>query len=154
MGELKLQIGKVVSECRPREALHVLEKERSRLQVTDGANELRNHVTVIAHASVLTPYAKRLARRASSNKIDLTELFVRKLANVALDDPPMCDPGNRLFLRIEAQGRAGIAVPLDEGRVTKSPMMSSQGQASGTRKELERSESVFLQIDPLFKSET
>ena len=118
------------------------------MQSTNGANELRNHVAVIAHASMLAAYAKGLARRAASDQIDLAKVLVRKLANVVLDDLPMCDPGNRPFLRVKAQGRTSITVPLDEGRVTKSPMMSTQGQTSGTRKQLKGSESVFLQLDP------
>ena len=94
---------------------------------------------------MLAADAEGLAGRAASDKIDQTELVVRKLANVILDDVPVCDPGNRPFFRVKAQGRAGIAVPLDEGRVTKSPMMGAQGQASGTREQLKGSESVFLQ---------
>ena len=96
---------------------------------------------------MLAPYAEGLARRPPSDKIDLPELLVGELANIALDDLPMCDPGNRRFSRVKAQGRTGIAVPLDEGRVAKSPMMSTQGQASGTRKQFKGLESVFLQID-------
>ena len=148
MGELKLQVGEVVSKRGSREAPHVLKKKRSRVKPANGANELRNHVAAVAHASVLAPDAEGLARRAASDEIDLAEALVRKLANIGLDDIPICDSGNRPLPRVEAQGRAGVAVPLDEGRVAKSPMMSAQGQASGTRKQLKGPESVFLQIDP------
>ena len=152
---MKLKVGEIVSKCRSHEALHVLEKERSRSQSPNRAHELRNHVTVIAHAPMLAAYAEGLARRTSSDEIDLTELLVPEFANVVLDHLPVRDPGNRPFFRVMTQGRTGIAVPLDEGRVAESPMMSAQGQAPGTRKQLKGSESIFFQIDaPPFEFET
>ncbi len=96
---------------------------------------------------MLAAYAEGLARRTASDEIDLSELVVAEFANVVPDHLPVRDPGNRLFSRVKTQGRTGIAVPLDEGRVAESPMMSPQGQAPGTRKQLKGSESIFFQID-------
>ena len=73
MLEPQLNVGQVVPEGLAGQPLDVLEQERCWLSLANGADELWNHVPPVVHPSVLSAYAKRLARGATRHQLDRAE---------------------------------------------------------------------------------
>src|SRR5215469_11340031 len=126
-------LGPVAVEPAGAEAADVLQQDRTRADLVDQPQRLREQVTLVVLAKLLAGDGEGRAGHTPGDQVDAGVGAAVHVGHVALDDLP---------LPVVAEGLAGIGVDLDHGLMNETSLFQAQRLTARARADLQGGEST------------